>query len=422
MTGEQKYVRENRKELIDSINHRFLPFNGEEIDRLLKIYDSIKEEKFEIDSLRHRRNEIEKLKGNDETKNQEAKKLRDQITKKEEGLVEMEADAENIFLKLPNVIDPSVPIARDDGGNLEISRWGEARERDFKVIRGEELAISKGMLDLESAAKMAGSRFLFLKGKLVQLAIALELYSINKMVEKGYTAVIPPLLMKEQTYRGIAHMATFEDALYQVTGKEDEGEERRLLISTTEHPLIAMYQGSVLEEKDLPIKLIGESTAFRKEAGAHGKDTKGMFRLHQFDQTEMIAICRPNESAKMQDEFLRNEEEMLRELELPYRLVMLSSGDMGVRDFKQLDLEVFMPYQSKYREVMSNDNCTDWISRRSGIRFADAEGNKIFAHTVDATGLAIQRTIKSILEVHQRKDGTVRVPEPLVKFTGFSTL
>jgi seryl-tRNA synthetase len=177
-----------------------------------------------------------------------------------------------------------------------------------------------------------------------------------------------------------------------------------------------------LNENELPIKLVGESPAFRKEAGAHGRDTKGIFRLHQFDQTEQIAICKPEDSEKLQAEFLANEEEMLRELNIPYRVMLLCTGDMGIRDFKQYDIEAYMPFQKKYREVMSNDNCTDWISRRSDIRYLDKNGNKIYAHTVDATGLAIQRILKAILENNQRADGTVEIPEILVKYTGFREL
>ncbi|MEM3845780.1 MAG: serine--tRNA ligase [Candidatus Parvarchaeota archaeon] len=422
MAFNLKYIEENRDELIDSIEKRFLPFTGEEVDKLLSLYDKIKQQRTELDKLRQRRNEIELARGREAEKREEAKALRIEISKREKELQKNEDEADKLFLKMPNLLDRSVPIAKDESGNLEIKKVGDIPKKDFEVKSAEELAISKGMLDLDSAAKISGSRFIFLKGKLVQLALALELYSLNKLIDKGYTAVLPPLLMKEEIYKGIAHMSTFEDALYRVTGREETDESTRFLISTTEHPLIAMYSGQVLEEKDTPVKLIGESPAFRKEAGAHGKDTKGMFRLHQFDQTEQIAICKPEDSSKMQEEFLENEEEMLKELGLPYRVMLLSSGDMGVRDFKQYDLEAFMPFQGKYREVMSNDNCTDWISRRSNIKIAEKGGERVYAHTVDATGLPVQRIMKAILEIHQQEDGTVKLPQVLVKYTGFSEL
>lgn len=422
MAFNLRYVEENRDGLIDSINKRFLPFTGEEVDKLLSLYSMIKQRRTELDGLRQRRNQITLQRDKEANKREEAKALRLEISKKEKELQEKEKQADELFLKMPNLLDKSVPIAKDDSGNLEIKKAGEILERGFRVKSAEELAVSKGMLDLDSAAEVSGSRFIFLKGRLVQIALALELYSLNKMIDKGYTAVLPPLLMKGEIYKGIAHMSTFEDALYRVTGKEEADEGARFLISTTEHPLIAMYSGRILDEKDTPVRLIGESTAFRKEAGAHGKDTKGMFRLHQFDQTEQIAICRPEDSGRMQEEFLANEEEMLEELGLPYRVMLLSSGDMGVRDLKQYDLEVFMPFQGKYREIMSNDNCTDWISRRSNIKVAERDGEKVYAHTVDATGLPIQRTIKAILEVHQQEDGTVKLPQVLTKYTGFSEL
>ena len=420
MAFNLKYVEENKDALTDSINKRFLPFDGDEVEKLLSLYAVIKSQRAELDKLRQRRNEIELARGKEAEKRDEAKELRINISQREKELEEKEAEADELFLKIPNILDKSVPIAKDESGNLELKKVGAIPEKDFEVKSAEELATSKHMLDLESAANISGSRFIFLKGKLVQLALALEMYSLNKLIQKGYTAVLPPLLMKEEVYKGIAHMSTFEDALYKVTGKEENEEGVRFLISTTEHPLIAMYSNKTIEESDLPIKLIGESPAFRKEAGAHGKDTKGMFRLHQFDQTEQIAICKPEDSSKIQEEFLANEEEMLKELGLPYRVMLLSSGDMGVRDFKQYDLEAFMPFQKKYREVMSNDNCTDWIARRSNIKIVDKKGEKVYAHTVDATGLPIQRIIKAILEIYQEKDGTVKIPQPLVNYTGFS--
>jgi seryl-tRNA synthetase len=417
-----KYVKENRDALVDSIKNRSLPFKGSEVNRLIELYERIKKEQLEIDSVRHERNLIGKLKGENEKKNEQAKKLKLHLDELEKSIEKEQAEANALFLILPNIIESSVPIAKDETGNVEIKKWGKIPEKNFTVKSAEELAESKGMLDIERAAKITGSRFAFLEGKVAELALALQLYSMKKIADKGYTAVIPPFLMKEDVYKGIAHMLTFEDALYRVSGREEDSEDIRYLISTTEHPLIAMYGGETLDESALPIKLIGESPAFRKEAGAHGHDTKGIFRLHQFDQTEQIAICKPEESEKIQKEFLANEEEMLQELKIPYRVIILCSGDMGIRDYKQYDVEAYMPFQKNYREVMSNDNCTDWISRRSDIKYVDKNGNKRYAHTVDATGLPIQRMIKVIMENHQKSDGTVEIPEVLAKYTGFKEL
>ena len=422
MYYDLKYVKENRDALVKSTNNRFLPFDGSEVDKLIELQDKIKKDQAEIDEIRHERNLISRLKGKDEDKKDKAKKLKLHLEELEKNIENEQSKANALFLKIPNVTDSSVPIAKDETNNAEIKKWGDIKEKGFDVKSAEELSQSKGLSDIERAAKIAGSRFAFIKGKLAQLALALQLYSLKKVADKGYTAVIPPFLMREDIYAGIAHMTTFEDALYKVSGKEEDSEDNRYLISTTEHPLIAMYSGEILNENELPIKLVGESPAFRKEAGAHGRDTKGIFRLHQFDQTEQIAICKPEDSEKLQAEFLANEEEMLRELNIPYRVMLLCTGDMGIRDFKQYDIEAYMPFQKKYREVMSNDNCTDWISRRSDIRYLDKNGNKIYAHTVDATGLAIQRILKAILENNQRADGTVEIPEILVKYTGFREL
>lgn len=422
MHYDLKYIKENREALAESINNRFLPFNGSEVDKLIELHEKIKKDQSEIDGIRHERNLIGKLKGENENKNEQAKKLRAHLEELEKNVEKEQEEANSLFLKIPNVIDPSVPIAKDESSNLEVKNWGKPAENKSEVRSAEELAMSKGLLDIERAAKVTGSRFAFMKGKLAELALALQLYSMKKLADKGYTAIIPPFLMKEDVYARIAHMTTFEDALYKVSGKEEDSENTRYLISTTEHPLISMYSGESLNEEELPIKLVGESPAFRKEAGAHGRDTKGIFRLHQFDQTEQIAICKPEDSERIQAEFLANEEEMLRELKIPYRVMLICSGDMGVRDYKQYDIEAYMPFQKKYREVMSNDNCTDWISRRSDIKYVNKAGDKLYTHTVDATGLAIQRIIKAILENHQRADGTVEIPDVLVKYTGFKEL
>lgn len=430
MNYDLNYVNEHRDELLSSIKKRFLtPPIENPVDRLIELNQLIKKTRSEVDELRHKRNiisrEFAENNGNTEEKEQDRKNVRDimqQIKKEEDEISKYEEEAKNLFLWLPNVVSPDAPEGKDDNDNVEIRKVGEIKKRDFVTKSHIDIGQERRLLDTEKAAKIAGSRFVFIRGKLVQLELALEMYSIQKIASKGYTPVIPPFMIRRDIYSGIAHMATFEDALYKVTGVEEEGEEERFLISTTEHPLIAQYSNEVIPEEELPIKMVGVSPAFRKEAGAHGRDTKGIFRLHQFDQTEQIVLCKPEDSKRFHEEMLGNIEDIWKELNIPYRVVSCSTGDMGVRDVKQYDIEAYLYSQDKYREVGSFDNTTDWISRRLNIKYMDKKGNKDYVYTLDGTGLPIQRTMIAIIDTYQEKDGTIIIPEVLRKYTGFNEI
>jgi seryl-tRNA synthetase len=430
MNYDLNYVNEHRDELLSSIKKRFLtPPIENPVDRLIELNQLIKKTRSEVDELRHKRNiisrEFAENNGNTEEKEQDRKNVRDimqQIKKEEDEISKYEEEAKNLFLWLPNVVSPDAPEGKDDNDNVEIRKVGEIKKRDFVTKSHIDIGQERRLLDTEKAAKIAGSRFVFIRGKLVQLELALEMYSIQKIASKEYTPIIPPFMIRRDIYSGIAHMATFEDALYKVTGVEEEGEEERFLISTTEHPLIAQYSNEVIPEEELPIKMVGVSPAFRKEAGAHGRDTKGIFRLHQFDQTEQIVLCKPEDSKRFHEEMLGNIEEIWKELDIPYRVVSCSTGDMGVRDVKQYDIEAYLYSQDKYREVGSFDNTTDWISRRLNIKYMDKKGNKDYVYTLDGTGLPIQRTMIAIIDTYQEKDGTIIIPEVLRKYTGFNEI
>lgn len=424
------YVNENKEALEYSIKKRYIsPIIENPVQRLIDLNDIIKKERAKADELRHNRNIISKQfsENKDDINSKEEQRMlvrknMEQIKEIEEGIEKYEKEAKELFLWLPNVVSKDAPDGKDDNDNVEIRKYGNIEDREFEVKNHIDLGLEKNLIDVESAAKVTGSRFAYIKGKLVQLELALELYSIEKIASKGFIPVIPPFMIKRDIYGGIAHMATFEDALYKVTGAEEQGEEERFLISTTEHPLIAQYTNSTINENELPIKLIGVSSAFRKEAGAHGKDTKGIFRMHQFEQTEQIVLCKPEDSDKFHEEMVKNVEEIWKELNIPYRVVSCSTGDMGVRDFKQYDIEAYLYSQKKYREVGSFDNTTDWISRRLNIKYADKEGNKHYVYTLDGTGLPIQRTIIAIMDTYQQSDGTIKVPEVLKKYVGFSEI
>ncbi|MCL4372689.1 serine--tRNA ligase [Candidatus Parvarchaeota archaeon] len=430
MNYDLNYVNEHKDELLASIKKRFLtPPIENPVERLIELNRLIKKTRSEVDELRHKRNIISKEfaenKGNEKEKENDRKNVREimqQIKIREDEIAKYEDEAKNLFLWLPNLVSPDAPEGKDDNDNVEIRKFGEIKKREFVTKSHIDIGQERKLFDFEKAAKIAGSRFVFIRGKLVQLELALEMYSIEKITSRGYIPIIPPFMMRKEVYSGIAHMATFEDALYKVTGVEEEGEEERFLISTTEHPMIAQYSNEVIPEEELPIKMVGLSPAFRKEAGAHGKDTKGIFRLHQFDQTEQIVLCKPKDSKHFHEEMLGNIEEIWKELNIPYRVVSCSTGDMGVRDVKQYDIEAYLYSQEKYREVGSFDNTTDWISRRLNIKYADKKGEKNYVYTLDGTGLPIQRTMMAIIDTYQQKDGTIIVPEILRKYTGFNEI
>ncbi|MDP8012642.1 MAG: serine--tRNA ligase [Nanoarchaeota archaeon] len=416
-----KYVKENRDAFIYSLKNRGM--DETVVNKIIENYDKMKDIMSETEKLRHERNEISKnFKQQDENTREKGKKIKERISELEKEYEKLSKEADELFFSLPNLLDKETPIGKTDADNVEIKKVGEIKEKDFEVKSHIDLGIKRDLIDVDTAANVTGSRFFYLKGKIAQLQVALELYSLNKLASKGLKIVIPPLMLKKEVYAGLVPMATFDDALYKVTGIEDTGENERYLISTTEHPLIAMFSDKTLKEEELPIKLAGLSAAFRKEAGAHGKDTKGIFRVHQFYQTEQIAICKPDESNKIQEEFLQNAEEMWQELGIPYHVVRVCSGDMGIRDTRQFDIEAYIYTQKKYREVGSFDNCTDWISRRSNIKIVDKEGKKYYAHTVDSTGIAVERAILAIMEYYQEHDGTIKIPKVLAKYCGFEEI
>jgi seryl-tRNA synthetase len=267
---------------------------------------------------------------------------------------------------------------------------------------------------MERAGKVAGARFFYLKGPAAQLDFALMHFALDELTAKGYTVVEPPLMMKRDAYEGVTSLADFADVLYKIEGED------AYLIATSEHPMAAMYMDEVIKEQDMPLKLAGLSPCFRKEAGAHGKDTRGIFRTHQFNKIEQFIFCKPEDSPKLHEELLANAEDLLQKLGLPYRVVNVCTGDIGTVAAKKYDIEAWMPASDCYREVVSCSNCTDYQARRLGIRYREKVGAppKGFLHTLNSTAIATGRTIVSLLENNQNEDGTINIPPVLRKYMG----
>ncbi|RJS85105.1 serine--tRNA ligase [Candidatus Bathyarchaeota archaeon] len=316
--------------------------------------------------------------------------------------------ARELLIRIPNLLHESVPYGKDENDNVEIRRWGTPPKFDFEPKNHLEIVLNLGLVDEERANKVAGTGFYYLKDELVLLDLAIQRFAINFLMEKGYTLIEPPYMMRRKPYEGVTDLSDFEDVMYKIEGED------HYLIATSEHPIAAMFMNETLLKNDLPMKFVGISTNFRKEIGTHGKYTKGFFRMHQFNKIEQFVFCLPEQSWEIHEELQRNCEELYQKLGLHYRVVNVCTGDIGTVAAKKYDTEVWMA-DGKFREAGSNSNCTDYQARRLGIKYREGVGKppKGYVHTLNSTALATSRTMIAILEQHQQKDGSVIIPEVL---------
>lgn len=345
-----------------------------------------------------------------------------QIEELEAQVEQAQASRDAILRRLPNIMHPDVPVGTDDSGNLEIRSWGGRPTHDFAAVSHVDLLESLDVADLERAARAAGSRFYYLKNDLVLLGRALELFALRFLQGRGYTPVEPPYMLRREAVEGAVDLADFEDVIYRVeAGKgAQKGEAGELfLVATSEHALAAMHMGEIIEKEQLPLRYAGVSPCFRKEAGAHGKDTKGIFRVHQFSKVEQFVYCDAEDSGEIHEQLIRNAEEIYQALGIPYRVVDICTGDLGTVAARKYDIEAWMPVQGTYREVVSCSNCTDYQARRYDTRTRDAPGQPTRpVHTLNSTAIAVQRTLVAILENLQQEDGSVVVPDVLRPYVG----
>jgi len=372
-----------------------------------------------VNELKHERNKLSKEIAEAKKQDSDAttiiarsSEVPKEINGMDEAARKLKAKADSTLMRLPNILHESVPDGADAEANVEVRKWGEPLTPDFKLLSHGELAEKHGLADFDRAAKVAGAGFNYLKGDLALLDLALVNYSVNFMVEKGYTLIEPPFMMRRAPYEGVTDLADFENVMYKI---EDED---LYLIATSEHPMAAMFMDEIIDEDSLPIKLVGMSPCFRKEIGAHGVDTKGLFRMHQFNKIEQFIFCEPDDSWTFHEELQQNTEEMYQGLGLPYRVVNVCTGDIGSIAAKKYDIEVWFPRQGKYGEVTSCSNCTDYQARRLNIRTGKQGGDKRTPHTLNNTAIATSRTMVAILENFQNEDGTVTIPEVLRPFMG----
>lgn len=319
------------------------------------------------------------------------------------------------WVALPNLADDTAAEGFEEEDSIEITRWGEPRVFDFEIQDHVGLGEALGIIDMERATKVSGSRFGMLKGKLALLEMAMTRWAMDQLDGHGFTPVLPPVLVREQALFGTGIFPAERDQVYSV--EEDD----LYLVGTSEVPLAAMHGDEIMEADDLPVRYAGFSTCFRVEAGTYGKDTRGLFRVHQFDKVEMFSFVHPDRSREEHDFLLAREEELVQALEIPYRVVNVAVGDLGAPAAKKYDIEAWFPGQKRYREITSTSNTTDYQSRRLKIRFKDDTGKNRLVHTLNGTAIT-GRALIALVENHQQADGTIVIPEALRPYTGFDVL
>jgi seryl-tRNA synthetase len=413
-----KLIREHPEIVRNNLKKRKDEEKMKLVDDLLKYDKKWRELIQEANQLRQKRNlitqeiaDLKKKSKDAKQKMKEVKEIPDRIKKLEIQVDEYKKKADEILLSLPNILHESVPYGKDENDNVVIKVVGKPPKFDFKQKNHIEIVEDLGLLDSERAAKIAGHGFYYLKGDLALLDFAILNYTMNFMRKRGYLLIEPPFMMKRKPYLGVTDLEFFGDQLYKIDNED------LYLVATSEHPMAAMYMDEILLKDDLPIKLVGISPCFRKEVGAHGKYTKGLFRMHQFNKAEQFIFCLPQDSWKFHEELQKNSEDLYTSLGLHFRVVNVCTGDIGIIAAKKYDTEAWMA-DGQFREIGSNSNCTDYQARRLNIKYKDKEGQAPagFIHTLNNTALATSRVMIAILEQFQQKDGSVIIPKVLVPF------
>jgi len=370
----------------------------------------------ESEKIRSQRNKLPK--GASDELRVQGKKFKEDLKRIEDELKTVEDVFNNLLLTVPNVPDSSVPIGKDEHDNVEIKKVGIPKEFDFPILDHMELAKKHDLLDLERGTKVGGYRAYFLKNELAQLEMAILFYTLNKLVSRGYTPLIAPSLVKEYTLFGIGQLPWGREEVYHFQ-KDDV-----YLAGTAEQPVTSYYSDEILSAGDLPKKFVAFSPCFRREAGSYGKDTKGLYRVHQFNKIEQVIITTADEkrSLELHEELLANSESILEDLKLPYRILLMCTGDMGEPQVKKYDIETWMPSRGAYGETMSNSFMGDFQARRLKIRYRTADGSVKFAHTLNNTAIASPRILIPILENYQQKDGSITIPDVLIPYIGKSEI
>ena len=414
---DPKLIKEKSQMIRDMLKARSVNFD---LDGLIESDQRRRELIIKTDELRKKKNQLALQISQKKKSGEEISSVLTEMKGVSEDLGKLESEQEGIekiysrlALTIPNLIHESVPIGIDETANKEIRKWGEIPNFDFKINDHIDISENLDVVDLERAAKVAGARFYYLKNDLVRLNQSLIHYGLDFLAKKEYSLIQPPYMINRESMEGAVIADDFEEVIYKI---EDED---LYMIGTSEHAMAAMHSKEILEGKDLPLKYAGISPCFRKEAGAHGRDQKGIFRVHQFDKIEQFVFSRPEDSWKEHEKMLSVVEEFYQELEIPHKVMLLSTGDMGKISAKTYDIEGWMAGQKAYREIVSCSNCLDYQARRLKIRFRDKTNEDTqYVHTLNSTLIATTRILVSIMENFQTKDGHIRIPRVLQSYMG----
>ena len=411
-----KLIREKTKEVRENLEKRDQPHILEQFNLLVKNDEDWRCSLQDLEKLKAQRNtltreiaELKKKGKNASGKLKLAKLLPKKIINLETKTKKLKEEINALLLRIPNLLHKSVPFGESEEDNKTVKKEGKKPGFKFKLKSHVDLIEELDLADIERAAKVSGARFYYAKNELVMLDLALKQLSMDMLLKKGFIPVEPPFMIRREPYEGVTDLGDFEDVLYKIEGED------LYLIATSEHPIAAMHMNEVLDKDKLPLKYAGISPCFRKEAGAHGKDTKGIFRVHQFNKIEQFVFCKEEDSWKIFEELLKNAEDLFKKLKLHYRVVNICTEEIGTLAAKKYDIEVWFPVQKAYREIVSCSNCTDYQARRLNIKYDD-NGERKIMHTLNSTEIATGRALAAILENYQQKDGSVKIPAVLQKY------
>ncbi|MBO4652625.1 MAG: serine--tRNA ligase [Lachnospiraceae bacterium] len=416
-----KFVRENPEIVKQNIRNKFQDQKLPLVDEVIELDAKSRAAKQEADDLRNKRNTISKQIGGLMAKGQreEAEALKKQVTEFSEHLAELEAQETELseeirkrMMVIPNIIDASVPIGKDDSENVELERFGDPVVPDFEIPYHTDIMERLNGIDLDAARKVAGNGFYYLKGDIARLHSAVLSYARDFMIGRGFTYYVPPFMIRSDVVTGVMSFAEMDSMMYKIEGED------LYLIGTSEHSMIGSFIDTILQEDDLPYTLTSYSPCFRKEKGAHGIEERGVYRIHQFEKQEMIVVCKPEDSMKWYDKLWQNTVDFFRTLDIPVRTLECCSGDLADLKVKSCDVEAWSPRQKKYFEVGSCSNLGDAQARRLKIRVNGENGNKYFAHTLNNTVVAPPRMLIAFLENNLQEDGSIRIPVALRPYMG----
>ena len=415
-----KFVRENPDKVKENIKKKFQDHKIDLVDEVIEKEKEMRAMKQRIDDLRAQRNSLSKQIGGlmKNGQKEEAEKVKQQVSSMADELKEIEEkeaalreDVTSIMMQIPNMIDPSVPIGKDDSENVELQKFGEPIVPDFEIPYHTDIMERFNGIDLDSARKVAGNGFYYLMGDIARLHSAVISYARDFMIDRGFTYVVPPFMIRSNVVTGVMSFAEMEGMMYKIEGED------LYLIGTSEHSMIGKFIDTILDEKDLPYTYTSYSPCFRKEKGAHGIEERGVYRIHQFEKQEMIVICKPEDSMMWYDKLWKNTVDLFRSMDIPVRTLECCSGDLADLKVKSVDVEAWSPRQKKYFEVGSCSNLGDAQARRLSIRIRGKEGN-YFAHTLNNTVVAPPRMLIAFLENNLNADGSVNIPEVLRPYMG----